>query len=80
MCRSMKILSAKVIRMIRFIAICAMLGTSVQIVVLLQKLLYWSYVINKIKSLYFIKAEILFKNTISKISFKTSYWKQKRKK
>lgn len=58
MCRSMKILSAKVIRMIRFIAICAMLGTSIQIVVLLQKLLHWSYVINKIKSLYFIKADI----------------------
>lgn len=58
MCRSMKILSAKVIRMIRFIAICAMLGTSIQIVVLLQKLLHWFYVINKIKSLYFIKADI----------------------
>lgn len=58
MCRSMKILSAKVIRMIRFIAICAMLGTSIQIVVLLQKLLHCSYVINKIKSLYFIKADI----------------------
>lgn len=58
MCKSMKILSAKVIRMIRFIAICAMLGTSIQIVVLLQKLLHWFYVINKIKSLYFIKADI----------------------
>lgn len=58
MCRSMKMLSAKVIRMIRFIAICAMLGTSIQIVVLLQKLLHWFCVINKIKSLYFIKADI----------------------